>query len=1410
MKRLFCFALTAALAFPAPAYTLPEGGTASSGSASFERTDANTLRITTSDKAVINYDSFNIGQSETVRFLQPSSSSVALNRVTGGDPSQILGSLYANGKVFLLNPNGIFFGPGCVIDTGSFIASTLEMKDADFLSGNYKFELKEGAAPSYIINQGTIKVSPEGYAVLVSPLVSNEGMIIAQSGNIAVGGTSKAAVSFDDKGLLNFSVSGLDRQPGTVLVPQSLATQLIKDVVNCDTLVVAGDVIEEGGVVKLVGAEGVAINAGTMSVNGSEGKDAGRIILNAARATAFTPTGRLEAKGFGLNSNGGFAEVSSKGLFSIAGVVDLTAQYGKTGTLLIDPYDVTIAGANTNGSWSGGEFTPTGTATILETTLEDYLNAADVIVMTSGAGTDPGEIYVDADIDYAGLNYRTLTLIADGGINLRNGGINFTGNAALNLSANGGGILIGRPITATSITMTSAGDITLNQNITATAGELSIVAGGAFSAGVNSCITGAGDGTTVGITGQNGLTLGGATLALGRKQLVQTGSGGVTLGSANGSDISLGYNAISIDQGLLNINTGGPDQGAIISTFDGQNILADGDVTLAGNGVGTTAAPLTIAGDSSGDSVLGVSSGCGELGLTIKTDQFRRIDVTQDSISNIDISMPGGDAIAMTTGGEMNPQLAVDTHMFNNDFGYTCNDMGITQIDLLGLNTGSGNASFNIYSTLHSLSDPGNPSVGKVTTNQLSFTSYLGGLDLNNADNRISNLGLIEAYGGDANISNNCPLTLHDDIYASYEDDSYAFNILIDNHNNPVDFSPDCLGGAYGWWSNNGTIIASDITNLQNAYFDYVYNKLTLQPYSASSTIGLGGAAGDSGAAFEIDQAELDELYNDFYGYDLEIGHPDGTGALLLGGDVTFSSSNFTYTVHSGRVNDTVNTIYASDTNNVVFDLNSNSGANALRLAATSFAVDTTGGTSQVNKSLTLESVGPFLQLGAIIYDNDCGAGNYKDVYYDVNTGAGDFTVNALGQIGQVEPWLDGDTGDILGAGKVIVGGTANFIGNGNDINLDQPGNDFATVTASGVNNLALVEENSVILGDCGVESTFSLIAKGTITGSGALVGDSLSFRTLKDGGAAISLTNAANNVNYIDFSSRDASDSNDAAGALTYTDLDGVDITYLTTTGSATITAGDEVTGSGQILAGALNVKTKNDAGAAITLDNTSNDVTSVTLASRNAADTANAAGAITYIDANDFAVTSVKTTGTASLKAGDDTTGSVTLNGPVYAGTSFIEAGVSIINGAGAADNVITTGNADFKAHTGTAGTNLAKINVNLGGLLDVEAGGTDGAYSAYFYGCSSDNTAHLLADWPTPGTVKFDIASTSEPEETVPSPSLGFQNRRQAEAQTNPGTANEAPFFLGPVMNFLRNTLFTTPQLFLAVNGGEGPQS
>ncbi|MDP1716506.1 MAG: filamentous hemagglutinin N-terminal domain-containing protein, partial [Burkholderiales bacterium] len=170
------------LAFGSNGFASPTGGVVSAGSANIAAGAGTTTINQTSQNVAINWQSFSIGQGEAVQFVQPNSSSVALNRVLGSDPSSILGSLSANGKVFLVNPSGVLFGQGAQVNVGGLVASTLNITDSDFMAGKYVFA---GSSSNAIINQGTINADG-GYVALLGANVSNEGLITARLGTVAL------------------------------------------------------------------------------------------------------------------------------------------------------------------------------------------------------------------------------------------------------------------------------------------------------------------------------------------------------------------------------------------------------------------------------------------------------------------------------------------------------------------------------------------------------------------------------------------------------------------------------------------------------------------------------------------------------------------------------------------------------------------------------------------------------------------------------------------------------------------------------------------------------------------------------------------------------------------------------------------------------------------------------------------------------------------------------------------------------------------------------------------------------------------------------------------------------------------------------------------------------------------------
>jgi filamentous hemagglutinin family protein len=163
-----------------PATDLPTGYNVVSGSASFQN-DGTTLSISASNKAIIEYSQFNIGEHNTVNIYSP----LSLHRIVGNDPSQILGQLNSTGRVVIINANGVRFGINAEVNAKSLVTSTLNLSNQNFLSGIYAFQRDPGQSPAGIINQGHLQAQDD--VGLIAGSIQNSGTIQAAKIDLAVG-----------------------------------------------------------------------------------------------------------------------------------------------------------------------------------------------------------------------------------------------------------------------------------------------------------------------------------------------------------------------------------------------------------------------------------------------------------------------------------------------------------------------------------------------------------------------------------------------------------------------------------------------------------------------------------------------------------------------------------------------------------------------------------------------------------------------------------------------------------------------------------------------------------------------------------------------------------------------------------------------------------------------------------------------------------------------------------------------------------------------------------------------------------------------------------------------------------------------------------------------------------------------
>jgi filamentous hemagglutinin family protein len=344
---VFWFALTQTAFAVAPG-ALPQGGTVVAGGGNISTPSPDHMKITqNSDRMAVNWDKFNIGEKAHVEFAQPSVNSVALNRVTGGDMSEIMGRLSSNGQLVLINPNGVVFGPNSVIDVGGIVVSTHNMLDKDFMAGGkYVFTAdSEKELGSIINNSKNFTVRQGGLAAFVAPYFENNGLIQARLGNVRVGVGDMVAIDFRGDKLVRFAVTKplsklgkgndqtnalinqkgtIDVDGGTAILTVRAAQGIIDNVINNEGEITARSATRQGGKIILDG-----------------GKDNGKV----------TVTGKLDVSSDAANQKGGQIKVLGKEI-EVPDHAEILADGDQGGEILI--------GGDFQGKWSqeaveGGE-----------------------------------------------------------------------------------------------------------------------------------------------------------------------------------------------------------------------------------------------------------------------------------------------------------------------------------------------------------------------------------------------------------------------------------------------------------------------------------------------------------------------------------------------------------------------------------------------------------------------------------------------------------------------------------------------------------------------------------------------------------------------------------------------------------------------------------------------------------------------------------------------------------------------------------------------------------------------------------------------------------------------------------------------------------------------------------------------
>jgi filamentous hemagglutinin family protein len=578
IKRRFG-ALVLAAAYCGTGMAAPTLPQVVAGQATFNQ-QGNVFSITNTPGTVINWQSFNVQAGEITRFIQQNADSAVLNRVLGQDPTKILGALQSNGKVFLINPNGILFGQGSRVDVNGLVASTLNISDADFQAGRKRFQA--GPTAGTVRNDGTIATPGGGQVFLIAPDVKNTGIITAPGGDVilAAGHTVQLVDSNDPDLRVELSApSGqavnlgqVIAQGGRIGIYGALVNQ--RGVVNADSAVMGANgriVLKAAGKVALDAGSvtsargGAGADGGTVQVLGGQvdvasgagvdasGRNGGTVLVggdwqgggSALRAQETRVAAGSVIRADGVAGNGGkvvlwsdgatsaHGTVSARGsaaggavetsghLLDVDGIaVDAAGGTGRNGTWLLDPYDIEVVAG---GKASAGDVksTSAGTSTGVTRVAPSTLTAAgtDVILQAQHDLTVTDALNATGSVHATAGNDININAQVGAG-----GDLDFRAAHAFTLGANG-------LLTTANYIDVSANQITLSGKI-AGKGQLPILSLTSFDPGRAISI-----GTGTGSTG---------ALVLDASALQRLGSNLYEINVGNSAHTG----AVSVDSGL--------------------------------------------------------------------------------------------------------------------------------------------------------------------------------------------------------------------------------------------------------------------------------------------------------------------------------------------------------------------------------------------------------------------------------------------------------------------------------------------------------------------------------------------------------------------------------------------------------------------------------------------------------------------------------------------------------------------------------------------------------------------------------------------------------------------------------------------------------------------------------------------
>jgi hypothetical protein len=1300
------------------AFALPGDGNVVAGQASLHMDVLGQMNIfQTTDKAIINWNSFSIGTGETVRFLQPGQSSLTVNRVTGYDPSHILGTMTANGQIMLINPNGILFGSSAKVDVHSLIATTIDTTDERLLKNDFRFDIVKNPS-SAVINRGSITAAEGGLVALVAPGVRNDGIIQARLGKVTLAGAEEFSVDLYGDGLISLPVSTrtideifdadgnalsesvsnkgtIHADGGQVVLSARTAKNVIDDVVNMEGVIEARSVGIRNGVISLDGGAGKTKVSGRLDVSGKNtGESSGRVSI-ASKSISLEKSASIDATG---DAGGGIVHVGGEyqgsgnlpradsTVVKDGARIDASAiTSGNGGEVIVWADDHTIFGGSilSNGgaiSGNGGVIETSGrgklsvlsTARVAATAPNGnaglwLLDPRNVYLRSfSGDDVSAGGVY-NPNIDDASVDIDTILLSLAGGTS-----VTITTQDALGMQS--GDIILEDSIIANTLnnatlSLLASNDIVLGGHSITSTGMLNIAmnAGGSIlqsGGAINS------DGGSITLTASD-MTLNGT---------INAGAGTVTLLGVNGQAISLGgistglnLSASEIDNitaGTLNI--GNVTSGAI-------SILSD---------IATNASTLSLR---SGSTITGTDGGIIAGNLSLAAAGAINISHANTSVNNLSVAATGQNFIFRNasnlnigTVGSVNGLTASNATITVNGVISQSSAVNVTGLAVAATNDVILTNAANNASVVAVNANASNISYTDINGFDIGLVGGVSGLTGNNislqaggnlSDSRGSNVsGLLTIQAG----SNSVTLDHNANSIAELSLLS-ASSASIININN-LTLKNSSVSGLLTVRANNGITVDGNVS----AGGGIVFNADNNSDSTGDVIILAGNILSSGNSEISITAKDVDISGSIVSGTGLTTITNTNNGTIDLG-DGGAGSLNLNSAELSRITADTLKIGHAgSGAINISSTINS--GSSVLHLQSGSTITATMGGI--VATSLALQAGGAIdISHNATNVSNLAAYAAGHNITINESNGFQISSVNAVSGI-------NGSAVSLTSGGALT--SNASIVANSLDVNssgavtLDNPANNVVTLSINaGPNNISYRDTNGFDIGGITGDVVY-LRGAGAITDSGAILANSLGVENTTH----VTLDYIGSNVSTLAVNTG-------ASGNFSYSNAGSINIGNVSTlagiTGNAiSIISGGEVTDTSPTVATSLNITSAGN----ITLDHASNNLTSFG---------ASAAGrTVRYTDLNAIDLLNV-TADTFILTAGGNVTdtGRVLVNnlgistsGAVTLNTINSNVGVIAVNSG-------TSNNTFYDEDSIIIGT-VGALSGLRGGVMTLVAGG------------------------------------------------------------------------------------------------------